>query len=52
MADLAMPVCIDAPPPARRTVAVGVIRRSGGRTTTLTATEAGASGSIRPAVTR
>ncbi|MFH0243570.1 hypothetical protein ACGRHY_14345 [Streptomyces sp. HK10] len=50
MADHFTSVRPDAPPPARRTIAVGVIRRSGGRTTTLTATQAGATGSIRPAV--
>ncbi|HEY5834651.1 hypothetical protein [Streptomyces sp.] len=51
MADLVTPVRLDAHP-ARRMVAAGIIRRSDGRTTRLTATPAGITGSIRPAVTR
>jgi hypothetical protein len=38
--------------PGRRLIAAGIIRRGGGRTLRLTATEAGVTGSIRPAVTR
>ncbi|MFE1748983.1 hypothetical protein ACFW88_00255 [Streptomyces anandii] len=36
----------------RRLVAAGIIRRVSGRTLTVRATEAGVTGSIRPAVTR
>ncbi|MFJ4852413.1 hypothetical protein [Streptomyces sp. NPDC088730] len=35
-------------PPERRLIAVGVIRRHGGRTTTVRATEAGVTGTTRP----
>lgn len=35
-------------PPDRRLIAVGTISRHGGRTTTVRATEAGVTGSIRP----
>ncbi|MFE5544584.1 hypothetical protein ACFQ71_12280 [Streptomyces sp. NPDC056534] len=35
-------------PPPRRLVAVGIIRRHGGRTITVRATEAGATGTITP----
>ncbi|WP_406225336.1 hypothetical protein [Streptomyces anulatus] len=35
-------------PPDRRLVAVGTITRHDGRTTTVRATEAGVTGSIRP----
>ncbi|MEW2518150.1 hypothetical protein [Actinacidiphila alni] len=38
-----------ATPPLRRFVAAGVIRRNGDRTTRITATAAGTTGSIRPA---
>lgn len=38
--------------PGRRLVAAGIIRRRNGRTTRLTATPAGITGSIRPAVAR
>ncbi|MFF2640338.1 hypothetical protein ACFVUB_11145 [Streptomyces niveus] len=41
-----------APPPDRRLVAVGVITRRDGRTTTVRATPAGVTGSITPAVKR
>ena len=34
--------------PDRRPIAVGVIRRHAGRTTTVRVTEAGVTGSIRP----
>ncbi len=37
---------------ARRLVAVGITRHHGGRTTRITATPTGVTGSIRPAVTR
>lgn len=36
-------------PPGRRLIAVGTVRHQGGRTTTVRATEAGVTGSIRPA---
>ena len=36
--------------PGRRLIAAGVIRRRAGRTTRITATAAGVTGSIRPAV--
>ncbi len=36
------------PKPARRLIAVGTISRHGGRTTTVRATEAGVTGTIRP----
>ncbi|MGA6159614.1 hypothetical protein ACPEIC_40470 [Stenotrophomonas sp. NPDC087984] len=49
MADLAMPARTDAPPPARRVIAVGSIRRTGGRTITVRATAAGVTGTSRPA---
>jgi hypothetical protein len=49
--DLSMPAGTPAPPP-RRLVAAGLIRRSGGRTTRVTITRAGATGSIRPAGAR
>jgi hypothetical protein len=35
--------------PERRLIAAGIIRRSAGRTTRITATQAGVTGSIRPA---
>lgn len=41
-----------APAPSRRLVAAGIIRRTTTRTVRLTATAAGVSGSIRPAVNR
>lgn len=47
MANSAMPARPDAPPPTRRTIAVGIIRR--GITTTLR-TEPGLSDARRPAV--
>ncbi|WP_431772205.1 hypothetical protein [Streptomyces cucumeris] len=50
MADLAMPARTDAPPPDRRLIAVGTIRHHGGRTITVRATEAGVTGTSRPAV--
>lgn len=49
--DLSMPAGTPAAPP-RRLIAAGLIRRTGGRTTRVTITQAGATGSIRPAVTR
>lgn len=49
MADLAMPSRTPEPPPDRRLIAVGAIRRRDGRTTTVRATEAGVTGSITPA---
>ncbi|CAG6392747.1 hypothetical protein NMG29_06525 [Streptomyces cocklensis] len=49
--DLSMPAGTPAPPP-RRLVAAGVIRRTGGRTLRITATQAGVTGSIRPAGAR
>jgi hypothetical protein len=39
-------------PPARRLVAAGIIRRTGARTLRITATQAGITGSIRPAGAR
>lgn len=39
-------------PTPRRVIAVGTIRHHSGRTTRITATPAGITGSIRPAVTR
>jgi hypothetical protein len=39
-------------PPVRRLVAAGIIRRAGGRTTRVTITQAGVTGSIRPAGAR
>lgn len=38
--------------PGRRLIAAGIIRRRDGRTTRVTITPAGVTGSIRPAVTR
>ncbi|MGW0938853.1 hypothetical protein [Streptomyces sp. NPDC002666] len=35
--------------PRRRLIAVGTVRHRGGRTTTMRATKAGVTGSIRPA---
>jgi hypothetical protein len=35
--------------PGRRLIAAGIIRRRAGRTTRITATSAGVTGSIRPA---
>ncbi|MEU9793806.1 hypothetical protein AB0E27_24795 [Streptomyces sparsogenes] len=52
MADIAMPARPDAPPPTRRVIAVGTIRRTGGRTITVRATTAGVTGTSRPAVTQ
>jgi len=49
--DLSMPAGTPAPTP-RRLIAAGVIRRTSGRTTRITITPAGITGSIRPAVTR
>ncbi|MDT3395462.1 hypothetical protein RKE29_02145 [Streptomyces sp. B1866] len=49
MADLAMPARLDALPPTRRLIAVGLVRRHGGRILTLRATEAGVTGTSRPA---
>ncbi|MEU3000206.1 hypothetical protein ABZ684_22005 [Streptomyces sp. NPDC006995] len=43
-----MPAAQSSSPPTRRLVAVGAIRRHGGRTTTVRATEAGVTGHIRP----
>lgn len=40
------------PPPTRRLIAVGTISNTRGRTTRVTVTEAGVTGSIRSAVTR
>jgi hypothetical protein len=51
MADLVMPPRPSGRSP-RRVVAVGVVRRGGARTTIITATAAGVSGRIHPAVTR
>ncbi|WP_198533258.1 hypothetical protein [Streptomyces sp. AcH 505] len=50
MADLARVGSHDTtPPPAdRRLIAVGIIRRRDGRTTTVRATPAGVTGSITP----
>jgi hypothetical protein len=48
--DLSMPA--GTPATARRLIAAGIIRRNRGRTTRLTITPAGVTGSIRPAVTR
>ncbi|MEU3836119.1 hypothetical protein [Streptomyces microflavus] len=48
MANSAMPAAQRSTPPDRRLVAVGTISRHGGRTTTVRATEAGVTGSIRP----
>lgn len=45
---LPMPAAQSSPPPDRRLVAVGTISRHGGRTTTVRATEAGVTGTIRP----
>ncbi len=45
---LPMPAAQSSSPPARRLVAVGAISRHGGRTTTVRATEAGVTGTIRP----
>ncbi|MBI0294481.1 hypothetical protein JBE04_08295 [Streptomyces sp. PRKS01-29] len=39
-------------PPERRLIAVGTIRRPGGRTITVRATAAGVTGTSRPAVKR
>ncbi|WP_262702019.1 MULTISPECIES: hypothetical protein [Streptomyces] len=39
-------------PAARRTIAVGTIRHTGGRTITIRATAAGVTGTSRPAVKR
>lgn len=47
---LRMPARPDAPPPERRLIAVGTIRRTGGRTITVRATAAGVTGTSRPAV--
>jgi hypothetical protein len=46
----ARPVSVDTTPcpPDRRLVAVGTTRRSGGRTITVRATEAGVTGTITP----
>ncbi|MDH2392340.1 hypothetical protein QCN29_26895 [Streptomyces sp. HNM0663] len=52
MANLAMPAHPSAPPPQRRLVAVGCIRRCGGRTTTVRATPAGVTGTIRTGAAR
>lgn len=52
MANFAMPARSSAPPPRRRVIAVGTIRRHGGRTTTVRATPAGVTGTIRTEVTR
>lgn len=52
MADLAMPARAAAPPPARRTFAVGVIRRANGRTTRITATATRVAGIIHTAAAR
>lgn len=49
--DLSMPAGMPAPPP-RRLVAAGIIRRTATRTTRITATPAGITGSIRPAGAR
>ncbi|MFI0718899.1 hypothetical protein [Streptomyces sp. NPDC021224] len=49
--DLPTPSRAQARPP-RRLVAAGIIRRTGARTTRITATPAGITGSIRTAVTR
>ncbi|WP_406144144.1 hypothetical protein [Streptomyces anulatus] len=48
MAHRAMPAAQRSTPPDRRIIAVGTITRRGGRTTTVRATEAGVTGSIRP----
>lgn len=48
MAHRAMPAAQRSIPPQRRLVAVGTVRRHGGRTTTVRATEAGVTGTIRP----
>lgn len=50
MADHARVMSTDTTPDiARRLIAVGTVRHHGGRTTTVRATEAGVTGSIRPA---
>ncbi|WP_158710529.1 MULTISPECIES: hypothetical protein [Streptomyces] len=46
MADLAMPAAQPGSQPTRRLVAVGTTRHHGGRTITVRATEAGATGTI------
>ncbi|WP_327337379.1 hypothetical protein OG384_14865 [Streptomyces sp. NBC_01324] len=43
-----MPAAQSSAPPDRRLIAVGMIRRHGGRTTTVRATEAGVTGTTRP----
>ncbi|MFF4246243.1 hypothetical protein ACFYY2_17495 [Streptomyces sp. NPDC001822] len=43
-----MPAAPSSTPPDRRPIAVGIIRRHAGRTTTVRVTEAGVTGSIRP----
>ncbi|MFD3657008.1 hypothetical protein [Streptomyces sp. NPDC058620] len=48
MAEFAMPAAQSITQPDRRLIAVGTIRRHDGRTTTVRATEAGVTGSIRP----
>ncbi|MFE1543632.1 hypothetical protein ACFW61_24570 [Streptomyces microflavus] len=48
MAYRAMPAAQRSTPPDRRLIAVGTISRHDGRTTTVRATEAGVTGSIRP----
>lgn len=45
--DLPTPAAVSSSTP-RRVAAVGLVRRTGGRTLTLTATPAGATGRIRP----
>ncbi|MBC3988033.1 hypothetical protein H8N00_03780 [Streptomyces sp. AC563] len=49
MANFAMPARPDAPPPDRRLVAAGTIRHLAGRTITVRATQAGVTGTSRPA---
>lgn len=49
--DLSMPAGTPATPP-RRLIAAGIIRRADGRTTRVTITPAGVTGSIRPAGAR
>ncbi|GAA4663092.1 hypothetical protein [Streptomyces youssoufiensis] len=49
MANFAMPARTDAPPADRRLVAAGTIRHLAGRTITVRATQAGVTGTIRPA---
>ncbi|MEV6790885.1 hypothetical protein AB0M87_02565 [Streptomyces sp. NPDC051320] len=46
MPDLSMRAAVRTDQPSRRLIAVGIIRRHGGRTTTVRATRDGVTGSI------